>query len=69
MLTWSMGLTILLEHVFVDTKGPMGATAIKAKIPPVNHIKISEFKGKKGKKKRLLDEPRVPRSSCSASAR
>jgi hypothetical protein len=43
MLTLSMGLAILFEHVFVDTKGPMGATAIKAKIPPVNHSKNSEL--------------------------
>jgi hypothetical protein len=29
MVTWSMGLTIVLEHVFVEILCPMDATTIK----------------------------------------
>jgi hypothetical protein len=32
----------LFKNVFVDTIGPMDATIIKAKIPPINHRKNPE---------------------------
>jgi hypothetical protein len=43
MATRSMGLTILVEYVFVDTIGLMDATTIKVKIPSVNHGKNPEL--------------------------